>query len=321
MNADKMESALKSALASQLRSFFLYKQSQGYRYMRGEWCIPNIDKLLAERDESVITPETARAWMADAARRGPHAVPHRATFLRQLCLYLHMFDPRTYIPPHGIIPKRPAVRPANIFTMEELSALFEEARNVETEVPGGFYIWMLLLYTCGLRPAEGRRLELSDVNIEDGVLRIRQTKFKKSRYVPMSSATCGEVKEYYLRRVSAPASQNGDRFILFAPYKGDSHSCAKKFALMIRTTGIRPHPGCRHPRQHDMRHTFAVHSLLRWYRSDPDVQARLPVLATYMGHAEMTYTEKYLQATSALLDEANARFRARCAKLVEVCHE
>lgn len=313
---------LKSELASYLRSFLDFKRAQGHRYMQGDWFVPGLDRLLHERGDTRITHETAEAWMEDAARRGPNAVCHRATFLRQFCRYLGRFDKDTFQPPPRFVPRRPAVRGQNVFSEDELRTLFAAAQKLETEPPGGFRIWLLLLYACGLRPTEGRVLSIADVNLEEGVLRVRETKFRKHRYVPMSPATLKEVREYHRHRQAlSPNPDFGDHFILFSPYKNTSHSGAMRFQEICAKAGVAAHPGCRPPRPHDLRHTFAVHRLLDWYRQGGDVLGKLHLLATYMGHAEIVYTEKYLHITRELLDEAAGRFHARCAGVLEVSHD
>jgi len=189
-------------------------------------------------------------------------------------------------------------------------------------VPGSYHIWILLMYCCGLRPAEARRLSVDDVDIEQGLLRIRSTKFRKDRYVPMSPATTLAVRDYSNRRATAAWSARADaHFIVFAPDASESHCNGRRFQEICASAGVCPHPGCRRLRPHDARHTFAVHRLLEWYRQGVDVQGKLHLLSTYMGHAEIVYTEKYLHATPELLGEASDRFRNRCAEALGVRDE
>jgi integrase len=173
-----------------------------------------------------------------------------------------------------------------------------------------------LLYTAGLRRGELARLTLSDYDPTAGVLLIRETKFFKSRLVPLSADAVVEIDRYLEQRLRPGFPRSADTPLLLhhhgglAGYTGDGLGALLR--NVIRTAGIRTGAG-RSPRVHDLRFTFAVHALRRWYRAGIDVQARLPALCTYMGHSSLRSTQHYLVVFDAIAQAASERFEAHCA--------
>ena len=175
--------------------------------------------------------------------------------------------------------------------------------------PATLHTLILLLATSGLRISEALHLTLADVDLTAGVLPVHQPEFRKSRLVPVSAGTLDALRRYHDRRVAvAPADLTG---AFFVSGRGTGYSPPAVQALfhdLTVQTGLRE-PDGRGPRLHDLRATFAVTRLLLWYRDGQDVMARLPLLSTYLGHACVSDTEVYLRITTALLQEANTRFR------------
>jgi integrase len=180
------------------------------------------------------------------------------------------------------------------------------------------YTVLLILYATGMRIGEALRLRLQDVDLESGTLLVRDSKFFKSRVVPISASLAEAIRKYLLERLKAAASPEAFLFLNHRsrPYSPD------KFAQIFRglqvTAGIPRVPGQRGPRVHDIRHTFAVNCLLRWYREGADLEAKLPLLATYMGHVDIFSTQDYLNATPELLEEASKRFQKSYGSLINV---
>jgi integrase len=169
---------------------------------------------------------------------------------------------------------------------------------------------ILLLATSGLRISEALHLTLQDVDLEQGVLSIRQSKFRKSRLVPLSAGTVDVLRRYRGLRVGvAPA---GLEEAFFVSGRGKAYGTGYvqwMFRDIAVQSGLRRLTG-RGPRLHDLRATFAVTRLLEWYRDGDNVMNRLPLLSTYLGHACVSDTEVYLRITTALLQQANKRFHA-----------
>jgi len=174
----------------------------------------------------------------------------------------------------------------------------------------------LLLYACGLRVSEGVHLKLRDLDVERGTIYIEKTKFNKDRWLPLHPRVLGRVKRYRDdRRSGAPPEAP-----LFLHAGGRAHHpqrLSSHFHQDLTRLGLyrptRELDGLRYgsPRLHSLRHSFAVHRLLRWYREGVDVQAKLPLLSTYLGHSAIEHTQVYLKITALLLREAHERFAGR----------
>ena len=168
---------------------------------------------------------------------------------------------------------------------------------------------LLLLYGAGLRISEALALTLADVDLDAGLLQVRDSKFYKTRIVPISSDLLGVLAQYLTHR---PAGQRAPdaAFLLSRAGKPVTRASAENtFQRLRQRAGVLRHDGARYqPRLHDMRHSSAVHRLVSWYRSGADVQRLLPHLATYLGHVNIAATQRYLTLTPELLQAANKRF-------------
>ncbi len=224
-----------------------------------------------------------------------------------------------------LLPTRPEPFVPYLYTRGELGRLLEgtskfQRNHVKLEAHTLRAI-LLLLYGAGLRVSEALRLTLGDVNLDQSLIVIRQTKFRKTRLVPLGDQLNLVMAQYAARRKKDghPQTDEGPFFVLRsrAAVGRDTLEAAfarlRSFAEVCRTDGAR-----YQPRLHDLRHTFASNRLLAWYREGEDVQKLLPHLATYMGHVEIASTQAYLTITPELLQEASMRFERYA--LGEVCH-
>jgi integrase len=212
-------------------------------------------------------------------------------------------------------PKPPVRRRPYIYTHDELRRLFAAieltrrgASVVDAET---FRTLLLLLYGAGLRVGEARRLTLADTGLQDGVLSIRNTKFFKSRVVPVGPQLAAVLKTYASLRMNRPLPQGNGSFFLVnrngTPLARTT--VGEAFAKLRSAAGIESADGaCRPPCLHAFRHSFAVHRLTSWYRQGADVQRLLPVLSTYLGHTDLSGTQVYLTMTPELLQQASSRF-------------
>ncbi len=263
-----------------------------------------------------IDETLARAWLAGCESRGPNTRRARYYLLRRFCRHLSKRRPDTFIPGESLRPRgRPPKRP-RIYSREEIRRLLDGALTLRDWTRGHpcpirsktMRTIILLLVTSGLRISEALHLSLQDVDLAAGVLSVRQSKFRKSRLVPVSAGTLEELRRYHDLRLTVAPADPGEAF--FVSGRGTAYSPSTVQAMFRDLTiqsGLRG-PHGRGPRLHDLRATFAVTRLLQWYRDGEDVMARLPLLSTYLGHASVTGTEVYLTITAALLQEANTRF-------------
>lgn len=265
-----------------------------------------------------IDERLARAWLAPCATRGPNTRRSRYYLLRRFCRFLAKRRPGTFEPGDSLRPRRRPSKPPHIYSQEEIRLLLDGAlslRDWRSWHPcpirsRTMHTIILLLATSGLRISEALHLTFEDVDLDDAVLSIRQSKFRKSRLVPLSPGTVDALRRYHGIRVAvAPTSPSAAFFI---SGRGKAYSTGYvqwMFRAIAIQAGLRG-PKEHGPRLHDLRATFAVTRLLEWYRDGDNVMARLPLLSTYLGHACVSDTEVYLKITTALLEEANIRFRA-----------
>jgi len=201
---------------------------------------------------------------------------------------------------------------AYVYSPDEYRALLRAALALPSPKaalrPKVFYTVLLLVYSTGLRIGEALRLRLRDVDLEANTLMIRETKFLKSRVVPFSPALADALREYLKERRVASAGPDAPLFISHArrPYSVDKFS--EVFRTLLVAAGVPAIPHRQRPRVYDVRHTFALTRVLQWYREGADLQAKLPLLATYMGHVDVLSTQVYLTSTAELLRETSQRF-------------
>ncbi len=217
------------------------------------------------------------------------------------------------LPPAIPKPSAPAFLPY-IYTHEELRRLLDAVPAacagrvpIEDHV---FRTLLLLLYGAGLRIGEALALTRGDVDLREACLRVRETKFFKSRLVPLGKDLTGILTEYLGKRNACHCSAEQAPLFCFRDGSPLSQSAARSAFRRLRThAGVRREGGARRqPRLHDLRHAAAVHRLIVWYDRGADVQALLPKLATYLGHVDLTATQRYLTLTPELLRQASQRF-------------
>jgi len=206
-----------------------------------------------------------------------------------------------------------------IYSEEEIRGLLRAAARLTGDLRPHTYVTLLLvLYTTGVRLGEALRLELGDVDLDRAVLHVRAGKFRKSRLVPMAASLRTRLDTYLAQRRRAGAPTRRDAALFWSPRGGHYSHIGVQHGLsqLVREVCGKPPGRGTGPRVHDLRHAFAVHRLLRWYRDDLDVQVKLPLLATYLGHCSFLSTQVYLTATPELLAEASRRFHHGFGDLV-----
>jgi integrase len=179
----------------------------------------------------------------------------------------------------------------------------------------------VLAYCAGLRVGEVIRLDLRDVRFDEGVIVIRNTKFFKSRRLPLSASSLVALREYVEARAKAGGPQKPTAPLFWRQIRqgGGRYACitVQNFLVdVLRQTGLKPPRGTRGPRIHDFRHAFVCHRMLEWYREGVEPQSRLPYLATYLGHKDINSTLVYLTVTQELLQHAGERFRSYAYKAI-----
>jgi integrase/recombinase XerD len=290
----------------------------------GRMCRSTLTQLRALDRLTLTTPlpsqsideAFAKAWLMPSDTRGPNTRRCRYFLLRGFCLFLARHRPETFVPNEFLCPRRRPSPPPHIYTRQEVRRLLDGALRLSNQGKAHpcpirsdtMHALLLLLATTGLRISEALRLNLQEVDLERGVLSVHQSKFKKSRLVPVSAGTLAVLQQYFQCRLGVAGAQPQAAFFVSGLGKGYSSSYVEAMFRQIAIEAKLHPPNQRGPRLHDFRHTFAVTRLLLWYREGTNVMARLPLLSTYLGHARVSDTQVYLQATAELLTEAHHRF-------------
>jgi integrase len=273
-----------------------------------------------------ITRGTAERWFDSMAHLSPGTRINRMCVLRQFCRYLSHFDPRTCIVHRIYVPRRNRPVPY-IYSREEVCRIMVASRWIRSRYPLRPVVFSTLvacLYATGLRIGEALRLTLADVDLKQRLMVIRKTKFKKTRYVPLSPSVVARLSRYLRQRHLAGFSQESTApfFVSTTGQRYHASTFTTTFLAIIRRLGLRSQEG-RGPRIHDFRHSFAVSRLLAWHHSGANLLAKLPTLSTYLGHTTVSGTEVYLHATAELLESVGKRFhdhfavppaKARCKR-------
>jgi integrase len=244
--------------------------------------------------------------------------------VRNLCLYRQRTEPTCFVPDPALFPPlHQPVRPY-LFTEIEVARLIQATTAMTPTTssplrPAVFRLGIVLLYTTGLRRGELLHLRLGDLDLVERTLWVQASKFHKSRLLPLSADAFGELQRYLTGRAAAALPSDSAAPLLCHHQRGGPGYTGTGLrggvCHLLGMTGIRT-PAGRLPRVHDFRHTFAVRALLRWYHAGADVQTKLPLLATYMGHVSIASTEYYLPFVADLAAAAGERFERYASGLI-----
>lgn len=261
-----------------------------------------------------ITIALAVRWARLPRGARPQWWARRLEIVRGFAQHRRLFEPETEIPPANLLGPHGRRRTPHIYSDGEISALLDAAGALGPA--GGLraatYVTLLgLLVTSGLRISEALHLGRDDVDLQSGVLTVVRTKFRKSRVVPLHPSTTQALARYAERRDRChPQAAARTWFVNERGAPVSVGAVAHAFGILRRRLGWTKTPEGRRPRLHDMRHTMAVRTLLRWYRDGADVDRRILALATYLGHVEVADTYWYLTAVPELMALTAGRFQA-----------
>ncbi len=303
----------RSSLAENMDRFVDIKCCGGINRKRLVDKLSFFDRFVADNEYRCrrIGSSLTTAYIEELARVGAGTRYNRFCVCRQFCEFLAQEDPDSYVPDSIPSGRNGAVRQAHIYSGEEIAAVMREALALSPQRPlrGKTYCTLIgLLSATGMRIHEGIGLNLEDFHRDEGLLYVREGKFSKSRWVPLSPSARQALGRYTERRTLSPPRDPDSPLLLNLWGKRLNYRTVYgTFRQLLVQAGLHSGKGPG-PRIHDFRHTFAVRCLLRWYRNGEDLNARLPWLATYMGHVEIANTMVYLHATAELLEEVSSRF-------------
>lgn len=298
-----------SALSEAAEDYLRLRRSLGHDLAEAHRLLPRFVIYLDAIAAPTVTIEAALAWAQQPeSDPGSSVWPRRMTVARGFARHMAGIDARTEIPPLGLIPSRQRWRPPFIYSPADVAALTAQARSIRGRLPAATHGTVIgLLAATGMRVGEAIRLDRADIDWTAGVLLIRDSKFGKSRHVPVLGCTLAALKRYARARDQLCATPITPSF--FVSMRGTRiiyPVVQQVFRRLCDTARVGAGSATR-PRIHDLRHTFAVRTLLEWYRAGEDVEARLPTLSTYLGHRDPRSTYWYLSAAPELLALAAGR--------------
>lgn len=299
-----------SRLDPALADYLAMRRSLGFGLQRTAKLLAQFTAYLDAQAADTITVEAALAWATLPAGAGSRWHAMRLTVVRGFAAHLHALDPVHELIPAELLRDPGGRATPYLYSDAEIAALMRAtAETLQTPFGAATYTTLIgLLAVAGLRVGEAIRLDRDDLDPLAGTLTIRLTKFGKSRLVPLHPTTVAALSGY-LGRSDRP-SPRIPTSAFFASSAGTRlRYCVmhRTFLRLVRRAGLEPRSaGCR-PRLHDLRHSFAVRTVLDAYWADLDVGARLPLLSTYLGHVNPAATYWYLSAAPELLAAAGER--------------
>jgi integrase/recombinase XerD len=307
----------RQALDRHLEAYLCLREALGLRMEAERVLLPKlIDFVIAQGGDGPIRAQLVVDWArAYSPRRGGAGAVNRLSIARQFLRYLHAIEPGIEIPPPGIISRERRPKPF-LFSPSQIAQLLDAARHAQPRNslrPHTLVTLLGLLASTGLRVREALRLTVDDVKLDHApaFLQIRETKFQKSRLVPLHASAVEQLKNYIERRAAVRYDALSETLLLSTRGRPVNYSALQRwFRNSCRRLRIEPADDtARHPCLHSFRHGFAVDRLRHWYETGRDVRELLPELAVYLGHVRPEETYWYLTATPELLTAAAERFQ------------
>lgn len=306
-----------TTLRQALREYLALRRSLGFQLRDAGKALREFVTFLAQHRAAYITQALALAWAQQPESLVQRV--HRLIFVRGFARYRSATDPRTQIPPPGLLPYRPQRARPYLYSAAEIRRLLRAALQLpvrserEQLRPWVYHGLFGLLSVTGLRLGEARNLTLADVDLAARVLTIRGAKFGKTRLVPLHPSTSQVLAAYLARRERhwAGRAVSDYLFVSSGGRRLDGGDIHRTFYALSRQIGLRGAMASHGPRLHDLRHRFATTTLVRWYQSGQDPARRLPILSAYLGHVHVADTQWYLEASPALMRAAMRRLERR----------
>jgi integrase len=297
-----------TTLRTSLQDYLAMRRGLGFKLHDAGVGLLNFVSFMERKRASHITTDLALEWAQKPKSVHPVEWAKRLSWVRGFARYRSASDPRTQIPPMGLLPYRYQRPRPYIYTDQEIERLLAAARALPPA--GGLRGWTYhclfgLLSVLGPRISEALNLKLDDIDLRQNVLTIQKTKFGKSRLVPLHPTTQKFLTAYLRQRSRFLAGRPASH--VFVSGTGDrlrAREVRRTFYALSRQIGLRGASASHGPRLHDFRHSFAVKTLLHWYRSGLEIEPRLPILSTYLGHVRVSNTYWYLNAVPELMGQA-----------------
>lgn len=298
-----------SPLRAALADYLAVRRALGFKLAGAERLLGQFIAYLEERGEQTIRAELALAWATLPADAHPSWPWHRLSAVRGFAAHVKTIDPATEVPAAGLLPRRRRRRAPYLYSEEQVDALIVAAGTLKTEHRVATYRTLLgLLAVTGMRVGEAIRLDRDDVDFGAELVVVRRTKFNKSRELALHPSTARAL-DCYLERAGRPRGARSTEavFVSTAGTRLLYSNVASTFRLLVDRAAIAPRSTGGKPSLHDLRHSFAVRTILDGYRGGGAVEERLAALSTYLGHADPADTYWYLSAAPELMGLAVER--------------
>lgn len=299
-----------NGLSEAAERYLTIRRNLGYKLKVEGRMLGQFVDFLQERGSSHLTVEAALEWAVLPDAADPSWWAARLTVVREFARFLATFDERTQIPPGDLLPRSAGrTTPPYLYSRAEIGALILAARHLAHPLRAAtFECFVGLMAATGIRTGEAMGLDRADADLDKGVLLVHGTKFGKSRLVPLHPTTVEQLADYQRRREELCPRPATEAFFLSGAGTRLNHTNASKtFNRLLKTADITAPPGAAKPRLYDLRHSFAVTTLVNWYAADTDVAHQLPALSTYLGHISPATTYWYLHACPQLMTAAAER--------------
>jgi len=306
-----------SALQHALRDYLALRRALGFTLKRHGRLLPGFVAAVDASERPVITHALAVAWATQPPGVTATWAAARLAMVRAFAAYVHTLDPRTQVPPQELLPHSPRRKPPPyVYSDEEIEALMAATARLADPFRALTCQTVIgLLASTGMRVGEAIALDRTAVDGDDGVITIRKGKFGKSREVPLHPQTSSGLEHYAESRDTRFRAPSSEAFFLsLAGTRLVYNNVHRTFSDLVTQAGLADR-GPRRPRIHDLRHTFAIRTLIDWYRAGRDVEQQLPRLSTYLGHVNPTTTYWYLSAVPELLGVAARRLEEHLGEL------
>lgn len=304
-----------SALRKAVGQYLELRRGLGFKMDSQAFVLRRFVDFAEREGAESVTTELVLRWTKQPNRALPTTWKERVGTVRVFATWYQAYDPRTEPPPKSLLPFRYRRKPPYIYSDDEVAKIVEAMAQIQSRRGVRGLTWstfFALIAVTGMRISEAIALDRGDVDLDDGVITVRQAKHGKDRYLPLHSSTRLALADYAKRRDRLLGKRNTSAF--FLSEQGNRVGiCGARymFAKVSQDLGIRPRaPGHGHgPRIHDLRHRFAVRTMIDWYRSGRNVEAEIPRLATYLGHVHVQDTFWYLEGIPELLQLATERLQ------------
>lgn len=300
-----------SPLSKAMDDYLSLRRRLGYKLKDSAAHLHDFASFLEQCGAPHITTDLALRWAMQPADTQPAHWAARLRSVRLFAQHHSAADPRTEVPPGGLLPYRARRKQPYIYSTTEIQRLLAATKDLRSTTglrPWTYATLLGLLAVTGLRLGEALGLDQDDVDLSQGVLTIRSSKFNKTRLVPVHPTTQEVLRRYARRRDQVyPRPRTPSFFVSEWGSRLEKSCVSRTFYRLSRWVGLRGPMDHHGPRLHDFRHAFVVRTVLRWYREGLSVDLRMPVLSTYVGHGHVSDTYWYLSAVPELLQLAAAR--------------